>query len=339
MKNLILTLFCLLLFNSSFAQDFSSKSKAELNVLKQEAVAAENYSLASKIKKELETRVSIDEIIATKNIELQTAVASEDYGKAEQLNKEITTLKAKKAKIDELKIEKQIAINSEDYEKVVAIEKEIKILNNRKKPYKHPLTIEQEIDFIINYYQTKINEEFSIANYDLLLNVMYGVKPSREEEQRMRNKHQQKIDDYRKRKERYIDVIKNRVDELSDKEKEGIFSVFLSCLNLSKKESIKEKYRQYFLSKVTRQTPFSLKEKLETRINHYESAKISYPEIMPLPSYDSSDELLTELNKWLIRINSLSLDEINSVNILFYKTPLTEKSAEINEVRVIKFFE
>jgi len=168
---------------------------------------------------------------------------------------------------------------------------------------------------------------------------MYGIKPSRQEEQRMKNKHQQKITDYRKRKEGYIDVIKNRVNELSDKEKEGVFSVFLTCLRLSDKKTIKEKYRQYFLSKVTKNTPFSLAEKLKARINHYESAKISFPEIIPLPSYDSSDELITELNKWLIRINSLSLDEINSVNILFYRTPLTEKSAEISEVRVIKFFE
>ena len=80
--------------------------------MKKKAVESQDFDLAAKIKKELKTRISIDEKIAIKNKDLNAAVAIEDYDKAEQLQKEIKKLKANKLKIESLKKEKNLHLEA-----------------------------------------------------------------------------------------------------------------------------------------------------------------------------------------------------------------------------------
>lgn len=318
-------LFFLLLSYSSFAQSLSNKSVTELDTMKKDAISNENFELASKIKRELKSRVTIDEKITEKNKLLEVAVANEDYDKAEQLKKEIEKLKANKIKIEKLKEEKKKSIALEDYDRVIAIEKEIKVLKSLKQPSDRPLNIEQEIDFVIRYFQNKIDElNGSVKAPD------YFKYLKEEQKQSM-------ITSYQKGKTAY-EGYKGRETDLSKEEENGIFIAFLTFLKLSKEEQIKDLYRQYYLKKATKHTPFTLREKIKGQISYYENTIKAFPEETPQSSFDTFDKLIRQNEDYLYRINSLSKIEVGVINNLFNTIPLTEKSVELSSERIINYF-
>jgi len=113
---LLITLIC----NYSFSQNLSSKSEAELNSMKIEAVTNENYDLAAKIKKEIETRNANKYLEQNLRGELKTAIENENFEEAATLKKKLKYFDT----IKQIDIDIEQAIKSENYEKVVELKKE-----------------------------------------------------------------------------------------------------------------------------------------------------------------------------------------------------------------------
>ena len=325
LKAILTSLVFLFITFSVAAQTLSSKSVSELKTMKQEAIASEDYDLATKIKKELKTRITIDEKIVLKNTELERAVAIEDYEKADILSKEIQKLTANKIKIESLTKEKETALSIEDFDKVIAIDKEIKALKSLKPENDRPLTTEQEIEFILDYYQTQIDQLNGTKKGPAYLSYI-----TEEQKQNMSSS-------YKKAKIAYEGYVGNG-SSLSNEETNSVHVVFLTFLKLSKDEQTKEKYRQYFLKKVTKHTAFTLEEKIRGQISYYENTKKAFPKETPQTSFDAFNKLIDQNKDYLSRLSSLSKVEIGTIDILFNSIPLTEKSIELNSERVVNYF-
>jgi hypothetical protein len=119
---LIFTFLLFFFLVTTYAQELSSLSVTELKAKKSKAIQNEDYSLASKIKTELDFRTEIATKHSKLKAELKKAVAEEDYSKAADIKKKLEKYdryssidseiaKAVKAeeynKAHELKIEKQ----------------------------------------------------------------------------------------------------------------------------------------------------------------------------------------------------------------------------------------
>lgn len=92
---LLLSIFLTLSF-SLFSQSLSNKTVEELNIMKKEAVASENYSLAGKIKAQIQRLEENKEKINNLEKEKEAALVIEDYDKVIALEKEINALKSGK---------------------------------------------------------------------------------------------------------------------------------------------------------------------------------------------------------------------------------------------------
>lgn len=108
----ILLLFSMLTSFYGFSQSLENYSVEQLNKMKAEAIQNENFEQAQKIKVEIESRKSVNDLIAETKKEMDLAAADEEYAKA-------ADLKNKLVKLEEIKsLEKQIAdaASSEDFE-------------------------------------------------------------------------------------------------------------------------------------------------------------------------------------------------------------------------------
>lgn len=85
MKNILLLLLLVLISSTTVLAQSSEKTLTQLKIEKEEAVKAENYTLASELKKQIEKRQSFLEV------ELKTAVENEDYEKAATIKKELNS--------------------------------------------------------------------------------------------------------------------------------------------------------------------------------------------------------------------------------------------------------
>ncbi len=110
------------------AQDLSKKSINELEQLKTQAVANANYTLAEKIKTEINQRkaseINLTEFEAKIDVDIQAALAIEDYTKADELQQ-------KKLKINKLKqidIEINTAVAKDDFETADKLQQQQKAL-------------------------------------------------------------------------------------------------------------------------------------------------------------------------------------------------------------------
>lgn len=110
------------------AQGLSVKTDEELESMKKEAIASENFELAKKIKEEQSNRKALDDKLKEKHEELNTALANEDFGKAELLKTEIAQLEKDIAKLKELEEDRKIAIFQEKYDEVIAIEAQMEAI-------------------------------------------------------------------------------------------------------------------------------------------------------------------------------------------------------------------
>jgi len=118
MKNK-LSIIIILLFTSffSFSQDYSTKSVAELEKLKTEAIKSEDYQKAGQLSDEIKRRaneVSNSDRIIQANTEMKEAVSKENYQKASELKKEIT-----------LREKLEVAIKAENYSEAASIKEQL----------------------------------------------------------------------------------------------------------------------------------------------------------------------------------------------------------------------
>lgn len=98
-----LLLFSMLISFCGFSQSLESYSMEQLNKMKKDAIQNENFEEAQKIKLEIESRKSVDDLIAETKKGMDVAAANEEYSKAAEL-------KSKLEKLEEIKtLEKQIA--------------------------------------------------------------------------------------------------------------------------------------------------------------------------------------------------------------------------------------
>jgi len=289
--------------------------------MKQEAIATENFDLAKKVKAELITRKTIDEKIVEKEKALNEAVTIEDYAKAEALQKDIEKLKTVKLKIEALKKEKETAILVEDYDKVIAIDNEIENLKSLKPKNDRPLSTEQEIDFLIAYYDQEL-KEFDKTN---------GKYAIFKGEQRTKM-----MDIFINAKNVYLKN-KDRANRLTDVEEKGIHTGFMTTIKLSKDKETREKYKQYYLKRVNRNHPYTLKEKVGAQITYYENLLKSFPPETPQSSKDIFDNLITKNKDYSNRINSLTASEIMTIGIYFDTIPL-DSDIPLTRERVNKYF-
>lgn len=107
-----LLVLALLVSISAFSQNLGEISTEQLNKMKSEAILNENFEEAQRIKLEIESRKTVDELIAETKKEKNAAAAKEDFAKAAEL-------KSKLEKLEQIKVlEKQIAdaVSSENFE-------------------------------------------------------------------------------------------------------------------------------------------------------------------------------------------------------------------------------
>lgn len=296
-------LFLLLLTTSAAAQSLTNKSVAELNKIKSDAITKEDFDLANKVTEELKLRKTIDELIEEKNTELNSAVALEDYDKAEQIKKEIAQLKANKIKIEQLEIDKKTAITLEDYDKVIEIDKEIKKLSSLKRKNDRPLSTEKEIDFIINYYEKDILE---FDNPDGKYKIF-----NKDQKQKFRKSFQEAINSSKD--------IKAKIATLTEDEENGMHYSFLTILRLDKNATLMAQYHQYYLAEVTRTTPYTDIEKINTiidvssnRIKNLDPGTHNYQ-----LSIDVNNAVINANNDYLQRVNQLTAFDKQVINIYF----------------------
>lgn len=322
-KVIISLLFFLLFTIASAAQTLSNKSKEELKTMKQEAINSEDYDLAKKVTEEIKSRKTIDEKIAEKNIALNSAITVEDYDKAEQLKNEIEQLKANKIEIKQLKEEKKTAITTEDYDRVIAIDKEIKALHRLKQHNDRPFSTEQEIDFLITYYDNEL-EEFDKTN---------GKYTIFKGEQRT-----QMMNSFKQGQNVFIQY-KERVNELTDLEENAIHPGFLSLLKLSKNHAIITKYHQYYLSKVTKTTPYTFQEKINQQIDNSKKAMENFPKDNPKHQQvmDMYQKQIKTNQDYLARVNNLSDFDKKMINI-YFDTSLISSDLPLDKESVDRYF-
>jgi len=322
-KAILSTLIFLIITFSVIGQTLSNKSVEELNAMQKEAVKGENYELATKIKKELKTRVTIDEKIAIKTKELNAAAAIEDYDKADRLQKEIEKLKANKLKIETLKKEKETAITTEDYDRVIAIDKEIKSLKHLRKINDRPLSTEKEIDFVINYYENELLE-FDKSNGK------YKIFNQTQKESTIKSF---------KKAISYSQDSKKRIGSFTQEEENGTHYGFLVILRLSKDNNLITKYHQYYLTKVSKNTSYTYEEKINmTLAYHYKSLesldkKSDYYEA----SLKAKESIIEKTSGYLEKINSLSDLDKKLINIYFDSVIFTS-GAELDKETIDRFF-
>jgi hypothetical protein len=293
----------LLLTTSAAAQSLTNKSVAELNKIKSDAITKEDFDLANKVTEELKLRKTIEELIEGKNTELNSAVALEDYDKAEQIKKEIAQLKANKIKIEQLEIDKKTAITLEDYDKVIEIDKEIKKLSSLKRKNDRPLSTEKEIDFIINYYEKDILE-FDKPNgkYKFL---------NKDQKQKHRKPYREAINSFKD--------IKAKIATLTEDEENGMHYSFLTILRLDKDPVLMAQYYQYYLAEVTRNTPYTDIEKINTIIdvssNRIKNLNPETPYYQK--SIDANNAVINANNYYLQRVNQLTAVDKQVINMYF----------------------
>lgn len=324
MKHSLFIFFLLLIFIvSSSAQSLSNKSTTELNIILESAITREDFDLANKVTNELKTRKTIDETINEKNIELNAAVAHEDYDKAEQLKKEIEQLKANKIKIEQLEEEKKTAISTENYDRVIAIDKKINALTSLKKNNDRPLSTEKEIDFIINYYEKDIlefdkpNGKYKIFN--------------EEQKQKFRKSFLEAINTSKE--------TKTKIATLTEEEENGMHYGFLTILRIDKNAMLMAQYHQYYLTKVSKATPYTDLEKINININ-VSSNRIKNL-VSGTPDYqtslDANNAIIKQNNEYLNKVNNLSAIDIQMINI-YFDTTLFSSDLPLDIESVNRFF-
>lgn len=141
MKHLILSAFVFFaILSTASAQELSTKSKQELEQIKDKAVKEQNYELAEKVKVELQSRKTIDELIAEKKSQLDAAVKNGEYAKAEEIKKEVARLEKTKIEIKTLEEQLNTAIKQENYAEAQRLKQEIAALKNPGADAQKPAT-------------------------------------------------------------------------------------------------------------------------------------------------------------------------------------------------------
>jgi len=167
----------ILLVLLAFNIQAQSTKEQELNRQINEAVANEEYTKASELKKQLEALNYESTEVKRLEAEIKIAADAGDYEKAASLKKQLDGIKSNGAEIQKLEKEIEIAVKAEDFEKAARLQKDLDILKkggqipssvdtttiNQDKTVKTTST--EEIESKENYVRSRNTDEGMIKGY------------------------------------------------------------------------------------------------------------------------------------------------------------------------------
>jgi len=126
--------------------DYSKMTIDELKTVKEKAITEEDYGLAQKIKLEIESRKTLDQIKKETKEDLQTAINNNAMAESERLKDKLEKIE----RIESITVDIEDAVSNEDFNKAMELKKEKESLLAKVNMNSNDAMFKQNNEFVYN---------------------------------------------------------------------------------------------------------------------------------------------------------------------------------------------